>query len=122
MIILDKTCQVRTKYLIQIEGKLLQCYKNIAIYVHLKKVKFVDCSDGHVISELSIEGYGSVVNCRFNGQLLAVRFVGDNVLRVWRVENDYSTITLIEQMNSHCDRFLEIDDKYIVVRRRFDVH
>ena len=122
MIILDKTCQVRTKYLIQIEGKLLQCYKNIAIYVHLKKVKFVDCSDGHVISELSVEGYGSVVNCRFNGQLLAVRFVGDNVLRVWRVENDYSTITLIEQMNIHCDRFLEMDDKYIVVRRRFDVH
>jgi hypothetical protein len=120
MIILDKTFQVRTIGRMAFEGKLLQCYKSIAIYVHLKKIKFVDCSVGHVISELYVEGYSSVMNCRFNGELLAVRFNGDNWLRVWRVENDYSTITLIKEININCDRLLEMDDKYIVVRGRFD--
>jgi F-box-like len=122
MIILDKTFQVRTIGRMAFEGELLHCYKNMAIYVHLKKIKFVDCSVGHVISELPVEGYSSVMNCRFNGELLTVRFDGlvDNWLRVWRVENDYSTITLIKEINIICDRLLEMDDKYIVVRGRFD--
>jgi F-box-like len=119
VITLDKRWRVRAINRIEIQGNLLQFYQNIAVIVRDKRIQLVDCNDRHVISELSVECYSSIINCRFNGQLLAVRFDGDNLLRVWRVADDYKTITLISKPKIICEHLLEMDDKYIVASETF---
>ena len=112
VITLHKKLQVRAINRIEIQGKLLQFYQNMAIIVRDERIQFVDCNDGHVISQLSVECSSSIVNCRFNGQLLAVRFDGDDRLRVWRVADDYKTITLISKLKMICEHLLQMDDTH----------